>query len=320
MTRKFPLGRKATLGLALATVAVLGACSSDDSTDGGSDLSGSILIDGSSTVAPLLTLAAEDFQTENSGVNVTVGTSGTGGGFEKFCAGETDISNASRPIKDEEVQLCADAGVEYFEMIVANDALTVVVNNENDWATCLTVEQLNKMWAPEAEGTVDNWNDVDPSFPDQALSLFGAGTDSGTFDYFTKEINGEEGASRTDYSPSEDDNVTITGVEGDKGALGYFGYSYFEENADKLTAVEIDGGEGCVAPSAETVQDGTYTPLARPLYIYIAKEAAAREEVKAFARYFYDNQDSITEEALFVALDDEQKAIEEENLAAIEGA
>ncbi|MFZ9393758.1 MAG: PstS family phosphate ABC transporter substrate-binding protein, partial [Ilumatobacteraceae bacterium] len=228
----------ALAGLAL----LLTACGGSGSSDGGSDLGGQILIDGSSTVAPLLTLAAEDFQAENSGVKVTVGTSGTGGGFEKFCAGETDISNASRPIKESEIEACKAKGVEYIEVIIANDALSVVVNNENTWAKCLTVAQLKTMWGPDAEGKVTNWNQIDPSFPDQALSLFGAGTDSGTFDYFTKEINGEEGASRTDYNPSEDDNVTVKGVQGDKGALGYFGFSYLEENAGRITGVEIDGG------------------------------------------------------------------------------
>lgn len=305
----------------LVSVLALAACGgSSNSADGGSDLSGTILIDGSSTVAPLLTLAAEDFQTENSGVNVTVGTSGTGGGFEKFCAGETDISNASRPIKDSEVEACKAKGVEYFEMIIANDALSLVVNTENTWAKCLTVDQLKTMWSPESEGKINNWNQIDPSFPDQALKLFGAGTDSGTFDYFTKAINGEEGASRTDYNPSEDDNVTVSGVEGDVGALGYFGFSYFEENADKITALEVDGGNGCVAPSAENVQNGSYKPLSRPLYVYVAKAAAMRAEVKAFVQYFYDNQDTLSDEALFVGLDDAQREVEKANLAAIEGA
>lgn len=306
----------ALAGLAL----LLTACGGSGSSDGGSDLSGQILIDGSSTVAPLLTLAAEDFQAENSGVKVTVGTSGTGGGFEKFCAGETDISNASRPIKESEIEACKAKGVEYIEVIIANDALSVVVNNENTWAKCLTVAQLKTMWGPDAEGKVTNWNQIDPSFPDQALSLFGAGTDSGTFDYFTKEINGEEGASRTDYNPSEDDNVTVKGVEGDKGALGYFGFSYLEENAGRITGLEIDGGEGCVAPSAEAVQDGTYAPLARPLYAYVSKAAAARPEVKAFFAFFAEVRDDITSEALFVPLNDDQKAVEEKNIADIDAA
>ncbi len=281
------------------------------------DLGGEISIDGSSTVAPLMRLTAEDFQNANGGVTVAVGTSGTGGGFEKFCAGETDISNASRPIKDEEAAACAAAGVEFVEVLVANDALSIVVNPENDWASCLTVEQLNVMWAPESEDTINNWNQIDPSFPDQALTLFGAGTDSGTFDYFTKAINGEEGASRTDYNPTEDDNVTVTGVNGDKGALGYFGFSYLEENLDSVKPIAIDGGGGCVEPSAESVQAGDYVPLARPLFIYIAAEAAARPEVKAFVKFFVDDQDAIVTEALFVPLDDGQKAEQTTQLAAV---
>lgn len=290
---------------------------SSESAAGSEDLAGDITIDGSSTVAPLMTLVAEDFQIANNGVQVTVGTSGTGGGFEKFCAGETDVSNASRPIKDEEVAACEAAGIEFYEVIASNDALSVVVNPDNDWATCLTVEQLTAMWAPEAEGQITNWNQIDPSFPDQALTLYGAGTDSGTFDYFTDAINGEEGASRTDYNPSEDDNVTVTGVSGDVGALGYFGFSYLEENADSVTAVEIDGGAGCVAPSAEAVQAGEYIPLARPLFFYVAKAAAERPEVKAFTQFFVENQDALVEEALFVPLDEAQKATQAEELAEV---
>ena len=288
-----------------------------DTTEAMADLSGEIAIDGSSTVAPLMKLTAEDFQSANGGVSVVVGTSGTGGGFEKFCAGETDISNASRPIKDAEKEACAAAGIEFIEVIVANDALSVVVNPDNDWAACLTVEQLNLIWAPESEGVITNWNQVDPTFPDQALTLFGAGTDSGTFDYFTAEINGEEGASRTDYNPTEDDNVTVTGVNGDVGALGYFGFSYLEENLDSIKPVAIDGGEGCVEPSAENVSAGKYVPLARPLFIYVAVEAAARPEVQGFVQFFVDNQDAIVTEALFVPLDDTQKGQQAEELAAV---
>ena len=282
-----------------------------------SNLSGDIAIDGSSTVAPLMKLTAESFQDANAGVTVAVGTSGTGGGFEKFCAGETDISNASRPIKDTEIEACTAKGIEFFEVLVANDALTVVVNPENTWAKCLTVAQLKKMWEPEAEGTVTNWNQIDPSFPDQALTLFGAGTDSGTFDYFTAAINGKAKASRTDYNPTEDDNVTVTGVAGDKGALGYFGFSYLEENVDKVTAVEVDGGNGCVAPSSAAVLDETYTPLSRPLLIYVNKEAATRAEVKAFVNYFVANQDDLSTEALFVQLSDSQKTLQATELASV---
>ena len=200
--------------------------------------------------------------------------------------------------------LCEENGVEYVEFQVANDALTVVVNPDNDWATCLTVEQLNKIWEPGSK--VNNWNQVDPGFPDQELQLFGAGTDSGTFDYFTGEINGEEGASRSDYSATEDDNVTVQGVGGDTGALGYFGFSYFEENQDTLKALEIDGGDGCVAPSVENAQNGTYKPLARPLFVYVKKESFSRPEVAAFVKYMIDNETAIAEAAKFVPLTEEQ--------------
>jgi phosphate transport system substrate-binding protein len=283
-------------------------------------VSGDIEADGSSTVGPLVQATAEQFQGENPDVNVTVGISGTGGGFERFCVGETDISNASRPIKeDEEAPICQENGIEYVELQVATDALTVVVNPENDWTTCLTVEQLNTMWGPEAEGQITNWNQVDPSFPDQELILYGPGTDSGTFDYFTDEINGEEGASRADYTPSEDDNVIVEGVASDTGALGYFGFSYYEQNLDRLKAVEIDGGSGCVAPSAEAAQDGSYTPLARPLYLYVKTESLQRPEVAAFVQYMLDNNATITESALFIPLTEEQLSTEESELAGALG-
>ena len=306
--------------VALVAVAALALASCGGGSSSSSDLTGNILIDGSSTVAPLMTLLAEDFQDENNGVRVTVGTSGTGGGFEKFCAGETDIANASREIKESEIEACKANGIEFLEVSIANDALSVVVNNDNTWAKCLTVDQLQTMWGPDAEGKVSNWNQIDASFPNQALNLFGAGTDSGTFDYFTKEINGEEGSSRTDYNPSEDDNVTVKGVEGDKGALGYFGFSYLEENITKVKALEVDGGKGCVAPSLENVQNGTYTPLSRPLYVYVSLKGAQREDGKAFFKFVGENLESLTEEALFIPLNDDQKAIEKKNLEAIAGA
>ena len=247
---------------------------------------------------------------ENSGVQITVGTSGTGGGFEKFCNGETDISDASRPIHaDDEAEglNCEANGITYTELQVANDGLSVVVNPENDWANCLTVEQLKMIWEPGADGTVTNWNQVDPSYPDVPLELFGPGTDSGTFDYFTDAINGEEGASRTDYTATEDDNVTVQGVSGSEGAIGYFGLSYFEENSDSLKAVEVDAGDGCVAPSVETVQDGSYTPLSRPLFIYPSGEMLQTAYGAAFVEYYLDNAVSIAETALFVPLTEEQQ-------------
>ena len=281
-------------------------------------LAGKVEVDGSSTVGPLISAAAEQFRGENRDVDVRVGTSGTGGGFERFCAGETDISNASRPIKDdEEAPLCKKNGVEYTELHVATDALTVVVNEENDWATCLTTGQLKTIWEPAAEKKVTNWNQVDPSFPDQELSLAGPGTDSGTFDYFTDEVNGEEGASRTDYQASEDDNVVVQAVAGEKGGLGYFGFSYFEANQDTLNAAEIDSGDGCVAPSVESAQDGTYTPLSRPLFIYVKNESLQRPEVEAFVRYVLENSQSIAEAAEFVPLNDDQA---QESMSAFEAA
>ncbi|MGH8938182.1 MAG: PstS family phosphate ABC transporter substrate-binding protein, partial [Actinomycetes bacterium] len=234
----------------------LTACGGENnaSADGSSDqLSGSVKIDGSSTVAPLSTAAAEFFAEEQSSVRVTVGTSGTGGGFEKFCNGETDISDASRPIKEEEVAACEKKSIEYVEIPVANDALTVVVSKDNDFVDCLTTDQLKKIWEPGSK--VNSWKDVDPKFPDEKLELFGPGTDSGTFDYFTEVIVGEEGASRTDYTATEDDNVIVNAVSGVKGALGYFGLSYYTENSERLKALAVDGGDGCVEPSVETVQD-----------------------------------------------------------------
>lgn len=308
------------IGVLAASALALSACGGGGTSSGGDAVTGQVLIDGSSTVAPLLTLVAEDFQAENSGVRVTVGTSGTGGGFEKFCAGETDIANASREIKDSEKEACAEGGVEFVEVVVANDALSVVVNKNNDWAKCLTVAQLKTMWEPAAEGKVTNWNQIDSSFPDKKIGLFGAGTDSGTFDYFTDAVNGDEGASRTDYNPTEDDNVTVKGVEGDEGAIGYFGFSYLEENADRLKAVEIDGGKGCVAPSVAAVQDGTYVPLARPLYMYVSRAAAARPEMKAFLDFFEESRDELTLEALFVPLNDDQKAQEAAEIDSLVGS
>ncbi|AZS46039.1 PstS family phosphate ABC transporter substrate-binding protein [Microbacterium aerolatum] len=302
---------------ALALSACGGQSSAGESTgsgEGSGGMTGSVNTDGSSTVAPLTEAAADLFRGEEAGVNVSVATSGTGGGFKVFCAGETDISNASRAIKDEEAAECEAAGIEYTEIIAANDGLSVIVNPENDWAEDLTVEQLNKIWGPEAEGEITNWNQVDSSFPDQAITLFGAGTDSGTFDYFTDAINGEEGAIRTDYSPSEDDNITIQGVSGDVGAIGFLGLSYVEENEGVIKAVAVDG----VMPSTETVQDGTYTPLGRPLFIYVNNASyVEKEPVKAFVDFYVDNSLDIAERALFVPLTEEQVTTAADELASL---
>ena len=326
--------RKITLlALLLVLIAAVAGCGGegrggdDEASDGtttaagdsGGELSGRIQADGSSTVGPFTTAAAERFRDVEPDVQITVGVSGTGGGFERFCRGETDLSNASRPIKDEEAEICEEAGIEYTEFQVVNDALTVVVNPENDWVDCLTVEQLQTIWEPDS--TVNKWSDVDPSFPDEALTLFGPGTDSGTFDYFTDEINGEEGASRSDYAASEDDNTIVTGVSGERGGLGYFGFSYFEENQDRLKALEIDGGDGCVAPSIENAQNGTYTPLSRPLFIYAKNESFARPEVEAFVGYALDNETEIAEASQYVPLTDEQLETAQADFdAAVEAA
>jgi phosphate transport system substrate-binding protein len=287
-------------------VAACGGSDDEASGSGGGDLSGTIRIDGSSTVAPLTEAVAEQFQADNSGVKVTVGTSGTGGGFEKFCAGETSISDASRAIEPEEVEACEKGGVKYEEVRVATDALTVVVNPENP-VNCLTVDQLGAIWGPQSK--LSNWSEVpglEEEF-DEDLQLFGPGTDSGTFDYFTEEINGEEGVSRKDYNNvGEDDNATVTGVKGAPGGMGYFGYSYYQENEGTLKALEVDGGKGCVAPSAETAQDDEYVPLSRPLFIYPSAEALEKAEVKAFVDYYLENVNDIAESVGFIPLTEEQ--------------
>lgn len=278
-----------------------------DGATAAQELSGQINSDGSSTVGPLTTAAYEFFAEEQPKVQVAVGTSGTGGGFEKFCNGETDIQNASRPIKDEEKAACEGKGISYTELTVATDALTVVVNKENTWATCLTVDQLKKIWEPAAEGKVRTWKDIDAKFPAETLALAGPGTDSGTFDYFTGEVNGEEGASRKDYSASENDNDIVAAVSGAKGGLGYFGFTYFEENQDKLSAVQIDAGSGCVSPSVQTAQDGSYTPLSRPLFVYVKNDSAKRPEVKAFMDFYANNINKIATDAQYVPLNAEQE-------------
>ncbi len=250
--------------------------------------SGSVKIDGSSTVGPLTEAVAELYREDSPDVKISVGISGTGGGFEKFCTSETDISDASRPIKDEEKEACKKAGIDYEEFRVANDGITVAVNKENDFAKCLTVDQLNKIWNTKSD--VDNWNQIDDSFPDRKTTLYGPGTDSGTFDFFTEAINGEEGASRSDYTASEDDNVLVTGIESDEGGLGYFGYSYFAQNTDRLKAVAVDDGSGCIKPSNATIQGDKYKPLSRPLFIYISSKALSdNQAAEPFVRFYIKN-------------------------------
>jgi phosphate transport system substrate-binding protein len=303
--------KKIIISMAACGALALGATACGDDDDGGNanassggDLSGTIKVDGSSTVAPFTQAAAEAFQGENPGVRVTVGTSGTGGGFEKFCAGETDISDASRPIKDdEEVPVCKKAGIDYKEVQVANDGIAVVTNPELK-VDCLTVDQLKKVWNQGSK--VKSLSEVDTKLPDAELSLFGPGTDSGTFDFFTDVINGEEGVSRENYQPSEDDNVLVQGVAGEPGGLGYFGHSYYEQNKSKLNLVKVDGGDGCVEPTIETIQSGEYKPLSRPLFMYPSAKALTRPEVKAFMDYIVENQEDIAAASQIVAMNQEQ--------------
>jgi phosphate transport system substrate-binding protein len=251
------------------------------------DLTGNIKIDGSSTVFPITEAVAEEFGNLTDGnVRIVVGVSGSGGGFKKFCAGETDISNASRPIKQQEVDICEDAGVEYIEIPVALDGLSVMVNPENDFVECVSIKQLNTLWNPQAEGKIQQWDQIDPAWPAAKIQLYGPGVDSGTFDYFTETVNGESQASRGDFVASEDDNVLVHGISGDKGSLGYFGYAYYLENRDKLKLLGIDGGDGCVIPSEETINNGTYRPLSRPVFIYLRKDSALKPHIQEFIRYY----------------------------------
>lgn len=263
-----------------------------------------VKVDGSSTVFPVTEAVAEDFQKSVKGkVKVTVGISGTGGGFKKFCRGEIDVAGASRPILKKEMEACGQAGIKYYEIPVAFDALTVVVNPKNEFVKQLTVEQLKKMWEPASQGTVSTWKQVDASFPDAPLKLFGAGSDSGTFDYFTEAIVGKAKSSRGDYTASEDDNVLVQGVSRDVNAIGYFGYAYYAENKGKLKAVPIVNAAGkAVEPSPQTVSDGSYNPLARPIFIYISEKSLERPEVRDFVTFYLKNAGTLAAEVKYVPL------------------
>ena len=263
---------------------------------------GLIKADGSSTVFPITEAVAEEFQKANAGMKVTVGISGTGGGFKKFCRGETDISNASRPILKKEMDACWESGVQYIELPIAYDALTVVVSPKNTFIESLTVAELKKMWEPAAQNAVTKWNQVNSKWPSEPLKLFGAGSDSGTFDYFTEAINGKAKSSRGDYTASEDDNVLVQGVANDAHALGYFGFAYYEENVGKLKAVKIDGGKGPVEPSAANVDNGTYQPLSRPIFIYVSKKALKRPEVAKFVEFFLNDSAKLVKEVGYIPL------------------
>lgn len=286
------------------TVAAAGllACGGDGSGRAADGLTGSISADGSSTVYPITEAMAEEFGIEHEGrVRVTVGLSGTGGGFKRFCAGETDLSNASRSIKDRERQLCEQNGVAYIELPVAYDGLSIVVNPQNTFVQCLTIAELKRIWQPGS--AVRRWSDVRPGFPDEEIKLYGPGTNSGTFDYFTEEVIGKAGASRPDYTASEDDNVLVQGVEGDVNSLGYFGYAYYAENARRLKLVAVDSGNGCVQPEPATIKGGTYTPLSRPLFIYVSRKSLARPEVRAFVEFYLNHAAELVPQVGYVPLD-----------------
>jgi phosphate transport system substrate-binding protein len=314
---------KTPIAVCLAALALgVAACGDDESSGSSSSsgsseeqLSGTIKIDGSSTVFPLAQAAAETFQQQNPDVKITVGESGTGGGFEKFCNGETDISDASRAIEDDEKSACSEKQVSFSEVQVANDGIAVV-SNPSVKIDCLTTDQLKQLWATNE---VKTYNQVDPTLPDAKVSLFGPGTDSGTFDFFTEEVNGEEGKTRKDYQPSEDDNVLVQGVAGDQNGLGYFGFSYYEQNQDKLNLIGVNDGSGCVKPSSADIQNGKYKPLSRPLYMYPSAAAVKRPEVKAFMDFMIANYKEISEAAQIVPMTDAQAAESKDAVAKLAG-
>ena len=289
---------KALIVTSLLIVGIIAACGGGEGGSGAE--SSEILIDGSSTVFPISQAVAEEFRVDRPEVQIPVGISGTGGGFKRFVEGEIDIADASRPIKDSESAQAAANGVEFTEFTIAYDGLSIVINKSNDFATCLTVAELKKIWEPGS--SVDNWNEVRSEFPDKPLRLYGPDTDSGTFDYFTAAINDKEDASRADYTASSDDNVLVQGVSGDQGAMGYFGFAYYTENSEILNVVSVDGGDGCVAPSVSTINDGSYSPLSREMFIYVNNASLERTEVRDFIEFYMNNAAELSEEVGYVGL------------------
>jgi phosphate transport system substrate-binding protein len=297
-----------TAGALLFSGMVLVNCGGGSNNQGSKEAGGTISIDGSSTVYPLAEAVAEEFQRASPDVRVTVGLSGTGGGFKKFGRGEIDINNASRPIKTKEADACRESGITFAELQVAFDGLAVIVNPENNWCTDITVAELKKIWEPAAQGKIKKWSQVRDGWPDQEIHLFGAGVESGTYDYFTEAIVGESHSSRGDYTASEDDNVLVQGIKADKNALGFFGLAYYTENADKLKLVAVNNGSGPVLPSEKTVKDKSYAPLSRPLFIYVSNKAASRAEVRSFVNFFLDNSVTLAKEVGYVAMTGEEIA------------
>ena len=307
------IARNACFYLMSCALLVLAACGGGgNGTTEESALSGPVELDGSSTVYPITEAVAEEFQRLHPDTRVTVGVSGTGGGFKRFCAGEIDIADASRPIKESEDEICRQAGIGYTELRVAWDGLSVVTNPSNDFVSCLTVDELKRVWEPGSQ--VRNWSQVRQGFPDKELVLYGPGTDSGTFDYFTEAVVGEEDASRPDYTASEDDNVLVQGVEGDAGALGYFGFAYYEENADRMRLLGVDAGAGCIAPSVATIEDQSYAPLSRPLFLYVSDRGLAKPQVESFVEYHLTTGPDLVRSVGYIALRPEQYEAELEKV------
>jgi|TARA_B110000263_G_scaffold243409_1_gene250086 phosphate transport system substrate-binding protein len=301
---------KALIVTSLLIVGIIAACGGGEGGSGAE--SSEILIDGSSTVFPISQAVAEEFRVDRPEVQIPVGISGTGGGFKRFVEGEIDIADASRPIKDSESAQAAANGVEFTEFTIAYDGLSIAINKSNDFATCLTVAELKKIWEPGS--SVDNWNEVRSEFPDKPLRLYGPDTDSGTFDYFTAAINDKEDASRADYTASSDDNVLVQGVSGDQGAMGYFGFAYYTENSEILNVVSVDGGDGCVAPSVSTINDGSYSPLSREMFIYVNNASLERTEVRDFIEFYMNNAAELAEEVGYVGLSEADYQLQLEGL------
>ncbi len=301
--------RSVTAGLGVGFV--FAACGGDGMNEGG--LRGSLTADGSSTVFPVTEAVAEEFMVETAGnIRVTVGQSGTGGGFRRFCAGETDISNASRPISATEIEACRASGVEYVGLPIANDGLALVVHSSNNFVECLTMDELRRIWEPSS--TVQQWSQVRPEWPASPIRLYGPGTNSGTFDYFTEEVGGQVGASRSDYTASEDDNVLVQGVSGDVNSLGYFGIAYYGENQQRLKLIGVDSGNGCIQPNSTTIESGAYSPLARPLMIYVNRASLARPEVRAFVEFYLASVPELAAQVGYVPLSPDAYAESEATL------
>jgi phosphate transport system substrate-binding protein len=303
------------LMVTFATALLVSCGSKDKPADGAVKLTGRIAIDGSSTVYPITEAVAEEFRVEQRDVRVTVGVSGTGGGFKRFSVGETDINDASRLIKEQEIAMCKENNISYVSLKVAFDGLAVLVNKQNTWITDITVAELKRIWEPDAQGKITKWNQIRPEWPAEEFHLYGPGVASGTYDYFTEAIVGTSGSSRGDFTASEDDNVLVQGISGDKNSLGFFGLAYYEENADKLKLIGVNNGQGVVIPSEETIKNGTYAPLSRPVFIYVSDRAAKRPEVVSFVEFYLENATNLVPDVGYVALPTEEYTTESQKFS-----